>query len=347
MNRTAASLPIAKSQPAGKSSRASASLSLAGLRPSTTHVLLALGSIYLIWGTTYLAIRYAIETIPPLLMMAMRHLLAGGILYAVTRLRGVPAPSLRDWKFPAIVGTILFLGGHGSLAWAEQQVPSGIAALLVATLPMWILLLARVSRTEEKFSTRALAGVGLGFVGVLVLFGPDAWHHNGELNLVSALAVLFGNFLWAAGTIYMRKVTMPASSIMSAAMQMIAGGASLAIAGTLSGEASHLHFATITLQSWLSLAYLVVFGSIIAFTAYTWLHTVEKPSRVATYAYVNPVVAVLVGWAFAREPISVFTVAAMVIILIGVALVNSGTKQEHRSETVRGGDPEQAEVAAD
>jgi drug/metabolite transporter (DMT)-like permease len=309
--------------------------------PSATYVLLALASIYVIWGTTYLAIRYAIESIPPLLMMAMRHLLAGSILYSVTRLRGVPAPNLRDWKFPAIVGTILFLGGHGSLAWAEQRVPSGIAALLVATLPMWILLLARVSRTEEKFSARAIGGVVLGFIGVLVLFGPDAWHHNGELNLVSALAILFGNFLWAAGTIYMRKVTMPASSVMSAAMQMIAGGASLAIAGTFAGETSRLHFTAVSLQSWLSLAYLIVFGSIIAFTAYTWLHTVENPSRVATYAYVNPVVAVLVGWAIAREPVTAFTIVAMVIILIGVALVNSGTKQEHATETL------EAEVAAD
>lgn len=335
---------VAKLQPAEKPSGANLT---SPLNPSPTYVLLALAAIYLIWGTTYLAIRYAIESIPPLLMMAMRHVLAGGILYAVTRLRGVPAPSLRDWKFPAIVGTILFLGGHGSLAWAEQRVPSGIAALLVATLPMWILLLARVSRTEEKFSARAIAGVVLGFLGVLILFGPDAWHHNGELNLVGALAVLFGNFLWAAGTIYMRKVTMPASSVMSAAMQMIAGGASLAIAGTLSGEASRLHSASVSLQSWLSLLYLVVFGSIIAFTAYTWLHTVVKPSRVATYAYVNPVVAVLIGWAFAHEPVGVFTVVAMVIILIGVALVNSGTKQGHRSETVRGEKNEQAEVAAD
>jgi drug/metabolite transporter (DMT)-like permease len=305
-------------------------------------VLLALGSIYLIWGTTYLAIRYAIETIPPLLMMAMRHLSAGGILYAWMRLRGAPAPRLRDWKFPAIVGTILFLGGHGSLAWAEQRVPSGIAALLVATLPMWILLLARLSRTEEKFSVRAIAGVVLGFLGVLVLFGPDAWHHNGELNLIGALTVLFGNFLWAAGTIYMRKVTMPGSAVLSAAMQMIAGGASLAIAGALAGETTRLHFTSITLQSWLALAYLVIFGSIIAFTAYTWLHTVERPSRVATYAYVNPVVAVLVGWAFAGEAVSASTVVAMVIILIGVALVNSGTKQEHATETLAAD-----EVAAD
>jgi drug/metabolite transporter (DMT)-like permease len=316
-------------------------------RPSATHVVLALTAIYLIWGTTYLAIRYAVETIPPLLMMSMRHVAAGGALYAWTRLRGAPAPRLREWMYPVIIGTILFLGGHGSLAWAEQRVPSGIAALLVATLPMWILLLARVSRTEEKFSGRAIAGVVLGFLGVMVLFGPDVWQHNSELNVVGALAVLFGNFLWAAGTIYMRIVPMPASPVQSAAMQMLAGGASLGIAGALTGETSRFHFAAVTPQSWLALLYLAVFGSVIAFTAYTWLHVVERPSRVATYAYVNPVVAVLVGWALAHEPISVFTIVAMVVILIGVALVNSGTKSEHRSETLSAEEDEQAEMAAD
>jgi len=314
--------------------------------PSATHLVLAFAAVYLIWGTTYLAIRYAVESIPPLIMMGIRHLVAGGSLYAWTRLRGTPAPRLRDWKYPAIVGTILFLGGHGSLAWAEQRVPSGIAALLVATLPMWILVLARVSRTEEKFSARAITGVVLGFLGVMVLFGPDVMHENGQLNVVSALAVLLGNFLWAGGTIYMRNVPMPASPLLSSAMQMLAGGASLAIAGTLTGETARFHIAAVTPQSWLALAYLAAFGSLVAFTAYTWLHTVEKPSRVATYAYVNPVVAVLVGWVMAHEPVSAFTIVAMVVILIGVALVNSGTKREHASERAPEG-AETAEVAAD
>jgi drug/metabolite transporter (DMT)-like permease len=331
---------------AGPASSANSRAALSLARPSATHLVLAFAAVYLIWGTTYLAIRYAIETIPPLLMMGMRHLAAGAVLYAWTRLRGTAAPRLREWIYPTIVGTILFLGGHGSLAWAEQRVPSGIAALLVATLPMWIFLIARVTRTEEKFSGRAIAGVVLGFLGVMVLFGPDVWHHNGELNIVSALAVLGGNFLWAAGTIYMRNVPMPASPVQSSAMQMLAGGASLAIAAAITGETRGFHFAAVTPQSWLALLYLAVFGSLVAFTAYTWLHTVERPSRVATYAYVNPVVAVLVGWAIAHEPISAFTVVAMVIILIGVSLVNAGTKPEHRSETLEGEETTK-EVAAD
>jgi drug/metabolite transporter (DMT)-like permease len=293
---------------------------------------LGMSAIYLIWGTTYLAIRYAVETIPPLLMMSMRHLSAGAVLYGWTRLRGTPAPKPREWFYPAMIGAVLFLGGHGSLAWAEQRVPSGIAAVLVATLPMFILLLGRVTGTETKFSRRSIAGVVLGFAGVMVLFGPDLLRHNESLNLVGAVLVLFGNFLWAGGTIWTRKVTMPGSATLSAAMQMLAGGASLGIAGGISGELRGFHFASVTAQSWLSLLYLAVFGSLVAFTAYTWLHTVEKPSRISTYAYVNPVVAVVVGWWFAQEPIGVFTVVAMVVILIGVALVNTGTKPEPRAE---------------
>src|SRR5262245_25823414 len=283
--------------------------------PSRTRLVLAFAAVYLIWGSTYLGIRYAIETIPPLLMMGMRHLLAGAFLYAWVRWRGTPPPRLREWTYPAIIGALLFLGGHGSLAWAEQHVPSGVAALLVATLPIWIAVLARVWGTERHLSGRALAGLALGFVGVGVLFGPDLLHHTGELNLLGAAAVLFGTFIWAAGTIWMRNVKMPDSPALSSSMQMLAGGLALVMAASVSGEVSHFHPLAVTARSWMSLAYLIVFGSIIAFTAYNWLHTVATPSRVATYAYVNPVVAVMVGWALAAEPIGIFTVMAMLMIL--------------------------------
>jgi drug/metabolite transporter (DMT)-like permease len=300
--------------------------------PTTAALVAAFAAIYLIWGSTYLGIRYAVETIPPLLMMGVRHLIAGALLYGWSRWRGTPAPKLREWLHPALIGTLLFLGGHGSLAWAEQRVPSGIAALLVAIQPMWIVVLARVKGTERKLSGRALGGLVLGFVGVAVLFGPDAWRHNGELNLIGAGAVLFGTFIWAAGTIYMRSVKMPESPVLSSAMQMLAGGASLMIAAALTGEAGRFHPAAVTARSWLALAYLIVFGSIIAFTAYSWLHMVASPSRVSTYAYVNPVVAVLLGWVLASEPIGVFTVLAMIVILVGVGLVNAGHREEHESK---------------
>ncbi len=297
--------------------------------PTTAGLLAAFAAIYLIWGSTYLAIRYAVETFPPLLMMGFRHVLAGAVLYAWSRWWGVPSPTWREWVHPALIGTVLFVGGHGSLAWAEQRVPSGIAALLVATMPMWVVVLARLKGTERKLSGRAWAGLVLGLIGVGVLFGPDVWRHSQELNLLSSGAVLFGTFIWAAGTIYMRSVKMPESAVISSGMQMFAGGISLVIAATLAGETSRFHLAAVTGRSWLALMYLIVFGSIIAFTAYSWLHTVAPPSRVSTYAYVNPAVAVLIGWALASEPIGTFTVLAMVIILVGVALVNAGHEDEH------------------
>jgi drug/metabolite transporter (DMT)-like permease len=297
--------------------------------PSTAGLVAGFAAVYLIWGSTYLGIRYAVESIPPLLMMGIRHLTAGTLLYTWARARGTRAPRLREWFYPAVIGALLFLGGHGSLAWAEQRVPSGIAALLVATLPMWIVVLARLWGTERHLSRASLIGLVLGFVGVLVLFGPDVLRHNGELNLVGAGAVLFGTFIWAVGTIYMRNVKMPESPLLSSAMQMLAGGASLVLAATLAGETRGFHLANVSAVSWLSLAYLVVFGSIIAFTAYTWLHMIAPPSRVATYAYVNPVVAVLLGWALASEPTGWFTWIAMLVILAGVGLVNAGQKEDH------------------
>jgi drug/metabolite transporter (DMT)-like permease len=313
--------------------------------PPPVALAAAFAAIYLIWGSTYLAIRYAVETFPPLLMMGVRHLSAGTALYAWTRWRGTPAPKLREWVHPALIGALLFLGGHGSLAWAEQRVPSGIAALLVATLPMWIVVLARVKGTERKLGGRALGGLVLGFVGVAVLFGPDILRRTGEVNLLGAFAVLSGTFIWAAGTIYMRSVKMPDSPVISSAMQMLAGGVALMIAATVSRETADFHLSAVSARSWWALAYLAVFGSIVAFTAYSWLHTVASPSRVATYAYVNPVVAVLLGWVLAREPIGMYTVIAMVIILVGVGLVNAGHHDEHEPERTNG-DMQEDEVAA-
>jgi len=300
--------------------------------PSTAGLITAFAAVYLIWGSTYLGIRYAVETIPPLLMMGLRHSSAGALLYAWARWRGAPAPTWREWVHPALIGALLFLGGHGSLAWAEQRVPSGIAALLVATLPMWIVLLARIAGIERRLSLRALIGLVLGFAGVAVLFAPDVLRHNGDLSLIGSGAVLLGTFIWAAGTIYMRSVKMPESPAMSSAMQMLAGGVALGIAATISGETSSFHWAAVSMRSWLAFAYLVTFGSLVAFTAYSWLHMVAPPSRVATYAYVNPVVAVLLGWVLASEPISLLTVAAMLIILVGVGLVNSGQREKHEPE---------------
>jgi len=292
---------------------------------SRTQVLLGFAAIYLIWGSTYLGIRYAVETIPPLLMMGVRHFVAGAVVYGWVRRRGTPAPDLKQWGFAAIAGVFLFLGGHGVLAWAEQRVPSGLAALLCATLPLWTVLLSRIDRSEGKLGLRAWLGLLLGFAGVAVLIGPGTLGQH--LDLFAAGGALSSALFWAMGTSYTRAVRMPTSTALSAAMQMVSGGAMLLVSGLLAGEAARVHLAALTMKSVLSLAYLIVFGSIIAFTVYVWLLTVSSPSRISTYAYVNPVVAVLLGWALAGEQLGVRTLAATAIILAAVALVNTRRKR--------------------
>ena len=284
---------------------------------------LGFAAIYLIWGSTYLGIRYAVETIPPFLMMAMRHTSAGLMVYAWARRQGAEKPELRQWASAAMVGVILFLGGHGFLAWGEQRIPSGLAALLCATLPLWMVLAGKIKGVESRLSGRAWAGLLIGFAGVVLLIGPDALGGSGNLSLPAAAAAVLSAILWAVGTIYSKGLALPKSPVLSAAMQMLTGGLALTIASAAGGEWSGFHFAAVSRRSWLALLYLIVFGSIVAFTVFTWLMRVSKPSRVSTYAYVNPVVAVIVGWAVASEVIRASTIAGMAVILLGVALVNS------------------------
>ena len=307
-------------------------------RPSRMQLILGFASIYLIWGSTYLGIRYAVETIPPLLMMALRHSIAGVVVYAWARSHGAEAPTRRQWGYAAIAGTILFLGGHGTLAWAEEKIPSGLAALLCATLPMWTVLIAWISRSERNFGLRVWIGLLLGFAGVAILIGPEALRQGGSLDMLATSAALFGSFSWAVGTIYSHGVKLPSSTILSAAMQMIAGGTSLYVASLLAGEMSHVHASSFTLRSTGALLYLIVFGSIVAFTVFTWLVTVTRPSLLSTYAYVNPVVAVFLGWILANEPIGVHTMVATVVILAGVALVSTRTPQDtgHKEREIVG-----------
>ena len=294
--------------------------------PSRAQLAIAFAAIYLIWGSTYLGIRYAIETIPPLLMMGLRHLIAGSLLYSWLRWRGTPGPRLQHWAYAGVAGTIFFLGSHGSLAWAEQRVPSGLAALLCATLPLWVVLLAWIRGTERNLNVRVIAGLVFGFVGVALLIGPEGLRQSGTSDWVSAGVVLMGSFLWAIGSIYTKHARLPESTALSAAMQMVVGGAVLLFVGTVTGEAAEFHPASVSAKSAAALAYLIIFGSIIAFSAFTWLMTKTSASRVSTYAYVNPVVAVFLGWALAGEPMGLRTLAAAGIILAGVALVNSRGK---------------------
>lgn len=286
---------------------------------SRLEILTGFAAIYLIWGSTYLGIRYAVETIPPLLMMGIRHSVAGVLVYAWARARGAEAPGAKQWMFAAIAAMFLFLAGHGVLAWAELKIPSGLAALLCATLPLWTVLVARVEGSEQKLSGRAWAGLILGFAGVGVLVAPNLSGGHNSLSLLGIGAAIASALAWAIGTIYSKSVHISSSTILAAAMQMMAGGTLLLVAAFASGEGIHISY--FTLRSTLALGYLIVFGSIIAFTVFTWLITVASPSRVSTYAYVNPVVAVLLGWILAAEPLGWTTGVATVIIVAGVALV--------------------------
>lgn len=292
-------------------------------RVSLMHFVLGFGAIYLIWGSTYLGIRYAVESIPPFLMMGIRHLTAGVIVLLWARAKGVAWPEPKQWLWAGIAGVLLFLGGHGLLAWGEQKIPSGLAALLCATLPLWTVMIARVDRTERRLGPKRWAGILLGFAGVALLIGPDVLAQR--LNLLAAGAALSSALLWAIGTAYVRRVNLPTSKLLSAAMQMICGGVLLLGFGGFAGERIHLH--QVTAVSILSLAYLIVFGSIVAFTVYTWLVSVSSPSMLSTYAYVNPAIAVLLGWAIAGEALGVRVLLATVVIVGGVILVSSRRSQ--------------------
>jgi drug/metabolite transporter (DMT)-like permease len=289
-------------------------------------VTLGFAAIYLIWGSTYLGIRYAVETIPPFLMMGLRHLTAGTVVYLWAR-RSAPAPQPHQWGYAAIAGALLFLGGHGILAWGEQKIPSGLAALLCATLPLWIVVVARVKGVEERIGGRVWAGLLLGFAGVALLIGREALGPQGNLNPLAAGAAVLSALLWAVGTIYGKGARLPSSPVLSAAMQMLIGGASLMVASALLGEWRSFHVSAVSGRSGLALLYLIVFGSVIAFTVFTWLLTVSSASRVSTFAYVNPIVAVLIGWAVAAEALGVRTAIAAAVILAGVALVNTRSKK--------------------
>jgi drug/metabolite transporter (DMT)-like permease len=284
-------------------------------RPKTALLIVAFLAIYVIWGSTFLAIRVAIETIPPLLMMSARHIAAGALLFAYMRLRGEAAPPRRAWTPAVVAGALCFLGSHGLLAWAEQRVSSGMAALLVSLEPVIMVLLARRAKQEGRISGRTIAGLFLGIAGVAVLAPIDA---KGEMIAVAAL--LLGGTLWSVGAIYARGTNAGVSSGMYSAMQMFSGGVLLLAVGTGVGERAHL--SSVSLRSVVALGFLIVFGSVIAFSAYTWLMRVSTAARVGTHAYVNPIIAVWLGWALGGEVVTVRMLLGAAIVLASVLLVN-------------------------
>jgi len=270
-------------------------------------------AIYVVWGSTYLGIRYAVDSLPPLLMMGIRHVIAGGLLYAWVRVRGGAAPESRLWLPASIAAALCFLGGHGLLSWAEVRISSGLAALLIATEPLVMVLLARWAG-QERLSLRSLLGLALGMVGIAMLFQTGAK----QGGVAAATAVLASSVLWSVGAIYAREHTR-SSAALFAGMQMLVGGFLLLSVGILAGE--RLHPAQISLRSWAALLYLIVFGSIVAFGAYTWLMRVSTAAKVSTHAYVNPLVAVFLGWLLAGEPVTRIMLLGAAIVIASVLMV--------------------------
>jgi drug/metabolite transporter (DMT)-like permease len=282
----------------------------------------AFAIVYLVWGSTYLAILFAIETLPPFLMASARFFAAGAVLYVWSRaVGGAAAPNQAQWRATAIVGVLLLLGGNGLVVWSEQRVPSGMAALLVGTVPCFMVLLDWLWAKGQRPTGRVVAGLALGLLGLTWLVGPDSVMGGGRADLWGAAALVLASLSWAFGSIWSRQAPMPPSPFLSTAMQMLAASVALLGVSVLRGEPWHFDLSAVSLRSWLGLLYLIVCGSLVAFSAYVWLLRVSTPARVSTYAYVNPVVAVLLGAAFAGEQLTVRMMVAAAVIVSGVALI--------------------------
>lgn len=288
--------------------------------PPRAKLIAAFAAIYVGWGSVYLAIRFAIETLPPFFTQGVRVLIAGGVLYAWARYRGAPNPTAREWRAGAFVGTLMFLLGTGVVVWAESRIPSGVAALVVATEPISFVLIESVRRRVFPKGP-ILAGLGLGLAGIGILVGPGELAGSGRFDVAACLVLVGGTFAWAFGSLYSRTSRLPSSPIMTTAVTLIAGGVLMSLVGLAAGELARFDPAAVSLRSVLATLHLLVFGSLVGFTAYLWLLRVAAPSRVATYAYVNPIIAVLLGWALAAEPLTPRVFLAAVVIVGAVALI--------------------------
>jgi drug/metabolite transporter (DMT)-like permease len=287
-------------------------------------VIAAFAAVYILWGSTYLAIRIGVATLPPFLMAGSRFLIAGGLLYAGLRLRGTAVPSRQEWKNAAIIGTLLLLGGNGLVCWAEQTVPSSLAAIIVAAAPFWFAVFEYLRPGGKRPGTRAILGLVLGFGGVILLVSNTSGSGSvaGTVSIAGVLALILACAFWAGGSIFGKYHTPHASSIwMATAAQMLCGGAANFIVGVFHGDLAAFHGERVSLPSIMAFLYLVIFGSWIGYGAYVWLLKHCSPTKVATYAYVNPVIATFLGWLVLHEPLTPATGLSAGIILTGVVLV--------------------------
>jgi drug/metabolite transporter (DMT)-like permease len=279
--------------------------------------------VYIFWGSTYLAIRFAVETIPPFLMAGTRFLAAGAILFAWRRLAGDPAPTWKQWVASGIIGCLLLVGGNGMLSWAEKNVPSGVAALLIGAVPLWMAVIEAVRPGGTRPNLVGIVGLVIGFGGIVLLIGPSlVGGSNAELQPLGLVVLLMAALSWSIGSVFSRHADLPASSLLGTGMEMLVGGAVLYLLGTMTGEWGALVLKDVTVRSWLGLAFLIVFGSMLTYSAYTWLLRAAPLSLVSTYAYVNPLVAILLGSLFAQEVLTARILIAALVIVGSVVVVN-------------------------
>jgi len=301
-----------------------------------TKIWAALIAIYLAWGSTYLAIHFAVQSIPPFFMTGMRFLVAGTVLYIWRRWTGDPAPTRGQWKSGAIIGNLLLVGGIGGVTWAEQYVPSGIAALIVAATPLWVVLVEAMKPGGKRPSWITMAGVLIGLSGIFILINPlKTTGFQQDYNLFGIAVLLLAALSWAIGSIYSHQANLPKSALLSTGMQLLAGSAGSFLFGLLTGEARRLDLRGITLQSVAGLAYLIVIGSLVGYVCYTWLLRVAPTTLVVTYAYINPLVAVILGSLLAQEVLTTRIFISIPLILSAVVLIHAKHLNAKQPEPIR------------
>jgi drug/metabolite transporter (DMT)-like permease len=319
--------------------------------PNPLLVLIALLTVYVIWGSTYLGIRLAIASIPPFFMAGTRYLAAGAAMFIFALSRGAKMPSPVEWRDALILGGCLLLGGNGGVTFAEQYVPSGTAALLVATVPVFLTVFAWATKLGPRPSVMVSVGLLLGLLGVSILSRPSpqstVYPGNQFHWYIGIIALLVAAAVWAWGSLYSRKAAHPSSPIVGVGIQMICGGALLLLVSISTGEAGRVDLGRVTAESFLAWLYIVVFGAIIAFTAYIWLTRVISPALLGTYAFVNPVVAVLLGWAIAGEQLDSRTISGAAVIVVAVVLLVVFTNRTNRTALRRGTSSELAEARSE
>jgi drug/metabolite transporter (DMT)-like permease len=296
--------------------------------PQRWKTLLAFAIIYLVWGSTFLAIRVGVREVPPFLLAGMRFFAAGIVLYAWMRLRGTPSPTRREWASASILAVCIFVLDYGLLFWAEKRVPSGIAAVMLATIPVFMTLAEILFLRTQKLTLRLGVALLIGIGGVMVLVSKSASLRQEPIDPHGALALIVAAISWSVAAALSRKLLLPESKVMSSGAQMLAGGIFLTLAAAVFGEFKSFHASAVSTRAWLALAYLIVAGSIIGFTAYVWLLHHESPTKVGTYAYVNPVVAVLLGYFFGGEGLGVRTITGTVLVLVSVIVITTTPRKK-------------------